>query len=64
MVDVAQAFFKTIARAQFPGETVGLLKILFHRDTLEVLGINYFGDQAAEAYRIAALNGLYRVDSL
>lgn len=95
--DVGQAFFKTIARAQISGETVGMLKILFHRESLEILGIHCFGDQAAEivhigqaimnqpgkentleyfvnttfnyptmaeAYRVAAMNGLYRVDSL
>ncbi len=92
--EVGQAFFKSIARAQITGEDVGMLKILFHRETLEILGIHCFGDQAseiihigqaimkqpgegntlryfvsntfnyptmAEAYRIAALNGLNRV---
>lgn len=92
--EVGQAFFKSIARAQITGENVGMLKILFHRETYEILGIHCFGDQAseiihigqaimkqkdggntvkyfvgntfnyptmAEAYRIAALNGLNRV---
>ncbi|MEY8204461.1 MAG: Si-specific NAD(P)(+) transhydrogenase [Bermanella sp.] len=92
--EVGQAFFKSIARAQITGENVGMLKILFNRETLEILGIHCFGDQAAEiihigqaimkqkgegntvnyfvnntfnyptmaeAYRIAALNGLNRV---
>jgi len=92
--EVGQAFFKSIARAQITGEHVGMLKILFHRETLEILGIHCFGDQAseiihigqaimkqagegntvkyfvsntfnyptmAEAYRIAALNGLNRI---
>ncbi len=92
--EVGQAFFKSIARAQITGESVGMLKILFHRETLEILGLHCFGDQAAEiihigqaimkqkgagntvnyfvnntfnyptmaeAYRIAALNGLNRV---
>jgi NAD(P) transhydrogenase len=31
--EVAQAPFKTIARAQITGHTVGMLKILFHRET-------------------------------
>ena len=94
--EVGLAPFKTVARAQITGETVGMLKILFHRETLEILGIHCFGDQAseiihigqaimnqpgaantisyfvnhtfnyptmAEAYRVAALNGLYRVSS-
>jgi len=92
--EVGQAFFKSIARAQITGEHVGMLKILFNRETFEILGIHCFGDQAseiihigqaimkqkgegnslkyfvsntfnyptmAEAYRIAALNGLNRV---
>ncbi|MGD8275615.1 MAG: Si-specific NAD(P)(+) transhydrogenase [Thiohalocapsa sp.] len=92
--EVAQAHFKAIARAQITGHTVGMLKILFHRETLEILGIHCFGEQAseiihigqaimrqpppantiqyfaettfnyptmAEAYRVAALNGLNRL---
>ncbi|MCA6062361.1 Si-specific NAD(P)(+) transhydrogenase [Thalassolituus marinus] len=92
--EVGQAFFKNLARAQITGEGVGMLKILFHRQTLEILGIHCFGDQAAEivhigqaimsqpgegntlryfvnttfnyptmaeAYRVAALNGLNRL---
>ncbi|SFB83139.1 NAD(P) transhydrogenase [Marinospirillum celere] len=92
--EVGQAFFRTLARAQITGETTGMLKILFHRETLEILGIHCFGDQAseivhigqavmaqegeantlryfvnttfnyptmAEAYRVAAINGLNRI---
>lgn len=92
--EVGKAFFKNTARGMLTGEQVGMLKILFHFDTLEVLGIHCFGDQAseivhigqaimlqegkantmnyfltttfnyptmAEAYRIAALDGLNRV---
>jgi NAD(P) transhydrogenase len=50
--EVGQAFFKNIARAQITGEGVGMLKILFHRQTLEILGIHCFGDQAAEIVHI------------
>ena len=50
--EVGQAFFKNTARAQISGEPVGMLKILFHRDTLQVLGIHCFGDQAAEIVHI------------
>lgn len=92
--EVGQAFFKNITRAQITGEGVGMLKLLFHRQTLQILGIHCFGDQAAEivhigqaimnqpgegntlryfvnntfnyptmaeAYRVAALNGLNRL---
>ena len=89
--EVGQAFFKHLARAQIIGERTGVLKILFHRETLEILGIHCYGNHAseiihigqavmkcnntleyfvnttfnyptmAEAYRVAALNGLNRV---
>ncbi|MBL6724583.1 MAG: Si-specific NAD(P)(+) transhydrogenase, partial [Rubripirellula sp.] len=92
--EVGQAQFKSLARAQITGQTVGMLKILFHRETLEVLGVHCFGANAseiihigqavmhqtgegnslkyfiettfnyptmAEAYRVAALNGLNRL---
>jgi NAD(P) transhydrogenase len=92
--EVGHAMFKSIARAQITGHTVGMLKILFHRETLEILGIHCFGETAAEivhigqaimaqqgsansiayftettfnyptmaeAYRVAALNGLNRI---
>nr|WP_227677149.1 MULTISPECIES: Si-specific NAD(P)(+) transhydrogenase [Psychrobacter] len=89
--EVGQAFFKDLARAQIIGERTGVLKILFHRETLELLGIHCYGNHAseiihigqavmkcnatleyfvnttfnyptmAEAYRVAALNGLNRV---
>ncbi|WP_019673479.1 Si-specific NAD(P)(+) transhydrogenase [Psychrobacter lutiphocae] len=89
--EVGQAFFRHLARAQIIGELTGVLKILFHRETLEILGIHCYGNHAseiihigqavmksgssleyfvnttfnyptmAEAYRVAALNGLNRV---
>lgn len=92
--EVGHAFFRHLARAQITGRTTGMLKLLFHRETLQILGIHCFGYQAseiihigqailaqegeantlmyfinttfnyptmAEAYRVAALNGLNRV---
>lgn len=90
--EVGQSSFRHLARAQITGDTVGELKILFHRDSLEILGIHCFGNNAseiihigqavmqspnntlkyfmettfnyptmAEAYRVAALNGLNRL---
>lgn len=92
--EIGHSLFKQLARAQITGSTTGMLKILFHRETLEILGIHCFGYQAseiihigqaimaqknggnslmyfinttfnyptmAEAYRVAALNGLNRV---
>jgi len=92
--EVGQSIFKSLARAQITGETTGMLKLLFHRETLQLLGIHCFGANAteiihigqavmsqpgeqnslryfvnstfnyptmAEAYRVAALNGLNRL---
>jgi NAD(P) transhydrogenase len=92
--EIGHAQFKSLARAQITGQTVGMLKLLFHRETLELLGVHCFGSNAAEiihigqavlsqpapqntiryfinttfnyptmaeAYRVAALNGLNRL---
>lgn len=92
--EVGHSIFKSLARAQITGQTVGMLKLLFHRETLQILGIHCFGANAseiihigqaimsqpgeqntlmyfvnstfnyptmAEAYRVAALNGLNRL---
>ncbi|HMO13833.1 MAG TPA: Si-specific NAD(P)(+) transhydrogenase [Pirellulaceae bacterium] len=50
--EVGHSQFKSLARAQISGRTVGMLKILFHRETLEILGVHCFGDQAAEIIHI------------
>lgn len=50
--EVGHAHFKSIARAQITGQTVGMLKILFHRESLEILGIHCFGANASEIIHI------------
>lgn len=50
--EVGHAHFKSIARAQITGQTTGMLKILFHRETMEVLGIHCFGANASEIIHI------------
>ncbi len=91
--EIGHTQFKTLARAQMTSQRAGMLKILFHPQTLEILGVHCFGDNAseivhigqtvmaskdinslrhfvnntfnyptmAEAYRIAAYNGLNRL---
>jgi NAD(P) transhydrogenase len=91
--EVGHTAFKSLARAQMTEANVGMLKILFHAETLAVLGVHCFGDGAseivhigqtvmaspqlnnlryftsttfnyptmAEAYRVAAYNGLNRL---
>jgi NAD(P) transhydrogenase len=50
--EVGHAQFKCLARAQITGRRVGMLKILFHRETLAVLGVHCFGENAAEIIHI------------
>ncbi len=92
--EVGQAQFRSLARAQITGQTTGMLKLLFHRESLKILGVHCFGANAseivhigqaimnqpgdlntieyfiettfnyptmAEAYRVAALNGINRL---
>ena len=50
--EVGHSQFKSLARAQITGQTAGMLKILFHRETLQLLGIHCFGQNAAEIIHI------------
>ncbi|MFN3651497.1 MAG: Si-specific NAD(P)(+) transhydrogenase [Armatimonadota bacterium] len=50
--EIGHALFKHLARAQITGQTVGMLKLLFHRETLELLGIHCFGANASEIIHI------------
>jgi NAD(P) transhydrogenase len=50
--EVGHAHFKSLARAQMTGETVGMLKILFHAETMRILGVHCFGDRASEIVHI------------
>lgn len=50
--EVGRADFKNLARAQIAGRKVGMLKLLFHRQTRALLGIHCFGDQASEIVHI------------
>jgi NAD(P) transhydrogenase len=50
--EIGRAQFKSLARAQITGQTVGMLKILFHRETLQILGIHCFGANASEIVHI------------
>ncbi|MEQ1831244.1 MAG: Si-specific NAD(P)(+) transhydrogenase, partial [Pirellula sp.] len=50
--EVGQSQFKSLARAQITGRAVGMLKLLFHRETLEILGVHCFGPNASEIVHI------------
>jgi NAD(P) transhydrogenase len=85
------ARYEEIAKGQMVGDETGMLKLLFHPDTLKVLGVHAIGENAteiihigqtllaldgtieffrdsvfnypsfAEAYKVAALNGLNKL---
>ena len=91
---VGLAYYYEIGRGPIAGDTTGMFKLIFHAETLEVLGVhiigsnaaelvhigqlaidfharvNYFVDQVfnyptfAEGYRIAALNGINKLEGL
>lgn len=46
------ARFREIARGQILGDDSGLLKLLFHRDTRELLGIHCIGTQSTELIHV------------
>ena len=50
--EVGRAFFKDTAKGQISGEMSGMLKILCHSDSLEILGIHCFGHAASEIIHI------------
>ena len=50
--EVGISNFKHLARAQILRKEVGVLKLLFHRETLEVLGVHCFGANASEIVHI------------
>ncbi|XZE43960.1 Si-specific NAD(P)(+) transhydrogenase [Pirellulaceae bacterium SH467] len=50
--EVGHSQFKSLARAQITGRALGMLKLLFHRETLEILGVHCFGPNASEIIHI------------
>ncbi|QDT68547.1 Soluble pyridine nucleotide transhydrogenase [Planctomycetes bacterium MalM25] len=50
--EVGVARFSEIARGQIVGDHTGLLKLLFHRETRELLGIHAIGETATEIIHI------------
>ncbi len=50
--EVGKARYNEIARGQIIGDTGGLLKLLFHYDTRELLGVHIIGEGASELIHI------------
>jgi NAD(P) transhydrogenase len=55
------AYYREIARGQIRGDTTGRLKLIFHRETKEILGVHIIGEGATELLHIGqavlSLNG-------
>ena len=50
--EVGVAFYREIARGAIRGDTTGRLKLIFHRETKEILGVHIIGEGAAELLHI------------
>ncbi len=50
--EVGVAYYREIARGQIRGDTTGRLKIIFHRETKELLGVHIIGEGASELLHI------------
>ena len=50
--EVGKAYYKEIARGQILGDTIGMLKLIFHRENHKVLGVHIIGEGASELIHI------------
>jgi NAD(P) transhydrogenase len=50
--EVGVAYYREIARGQIRGDTTGRLKLIFHRETKELLGVHIIGEGASELLHI------------
>jgi len=68
--EVGVAYYREIARGQIRGDTTGRLKLIFHRENRQILGVHIIGEGAAELVHIGqavmALNGTvdYFIDTV
>ena len=53
--EVGRAYYYEIARSHIVGSNVGMFKILFHAETLEILGVHIIGRSATEVIHIGQL---------
>jgi len=50
--EVGVAYYRDTARGQIRGDTAGRLKVIFHRETREILGVHIIGEGATELLHI------------
>ena len=50
--EIGKAYYKEIARGQILGDTIGMLKLVFHRENHKLLGVHIIGEGASELIHI------------
>lgn len=50
--ETGEAWYREIARGHILGDENGMLKVLFHRETLQILGVHIIGESATELVHI------------
>ena len=62
--EVGRAYYYEIARSHIVGDKIGMFKLLFHAETLDILGIHVIGRGATEVVHIGqmAINFHARID--
>jgi len=50
--EVGVSYYRETARGQIRGDTTGRLKLIFHRETRELLGVHIIGEEASELLHI------------
>lgn len=53
--EVGRAYYYEIARSHIAGSNTGMFKILFHAETMEILGVHIIGRSATEVIHIGQL---------
>lgn len=53
--EVGRAYYYEIARSHIVGSNVGMFKLLFHAETLEILGVHIIGRNATEVIHVGQL---------
>lgn len=50
--EIGKAYYRETARGQIIGDSTGLLKLIFHLETRQLLGVHIIGDHASELVHI------------
>lgn len=58
--EVGRAYYYEIARSHIAGGTTGMIKIIFHAETLEILGVHAIGRGATEFIHVGQMAIIFR----